>query len=243
MGNKIGNDIIPGNYQHTALIKGSKIQRFWHYSKLQLIEWLFPITSGMEILDIGCGSGVFADHMAGKGAAVLGIDANIDAISYATETFVKNGEKLTFLKGYLDEMNFENNRFDAITCLEVIEHVYPEQVRKMFGDVFHILKPNGRLLVTTPNYRGLWPVVEWVADNFAMTAKMDSDQHINHFDRSSLIYYLENAGFVIQKCRTYCTFAPFFSIISWKMAEKIENLERYVDIPFGNLLVMTAIKI
>lgn len=231
---------IPGDYQHRALTEGSKVQRFWHYSKIQLLEWLFPVKSGMHILDVGSGSGVFADCMAGMGATIVGIDANSDAVSYANRTFKR--ENITFLEGYLDKLDFDDNSFDAVTCLEVVEHVYPEQVRILLTDIFRILRPGGRLLVTTPNYRGLWPIVEYVADNFSSVAKMDMEQRVTHFYRSMFISFLEDAGFSIVQCRTYSTFAPFAAIISWKVANKLENLERQIDIPFGNLLAAVVIK-
>jgi 2-polyprenyl-3-methyl-5-hydroxy-6-metoxy-1,4-benzoquinol methylase len=238
---RLGDAIdISGSYQHKALLDGPPVQRFWHRSKLDLLDWIFPVRNGDDVLEVGAGSGVFADAMASRGARVVAIDANDSAIDYAVSTFARPG--LTFLKGYLDELRFEPQSFDKATCLEVIEHVYPDQVRALLSSLMRILRPGGRLLLTTPNYRGLWPFVEWTADRFSPAAKMDAEQHVTHFHRKRLADFVRAAGFEIEKLRTYSTFAPFTAALSWKFAERAERWEREIDLPFGNLLVTVAVK-
>jgi 2-polyprenyl-3-methyl-5-hydroxy-6-metoxy-1,4-benzoquinol methylase len=178
--------------------------------------------------------------MASRGARVVAVDANDGAIEYAERTFARPG--LTFMKGYLDELSFEADSFDKATCLEVIEHVYPHQVRELLATLNRVLRPGGRLLLTTPNYRGLWPLVEWTADRFSSAAKMDAEQHVTHFHRKLLAEFVRGAGFELEKVRTYSTFAPFTAALSWKLAERAERWERAVDLPFGNLLVAVAAK-
>src|SRR5262245_28272721 len=99
-GRRTGDTIqIPGAYQHLALTQGPPIQRFWHRTKLQLLDWLFEVQGQERVLDVGCGSGVFADALAKRGAEVLAVDANADAITYATNTFARPG--LSFSLGLL----------------------------------------------------------------------------------------------------------------------------------------------
>ena len=227
---------IPGDYQHRALTKGPAVQRFWHSAKLGLLDWTLDLKAGERVLDVGSGSGVFADRMAKLGATVTGVDANSDAIRYARETFSEDG--LEFIEGYLDELDLEPSSFDAATCLEAIEHVHPPQVTKLLTDFHALLKPGGRLLITTPNYRGTWPVVEWLTDRLGSAAHMDQDQHITHFHRAMLRRFLEKAGFEVELLTTYSTFAPFSAALSWKLASWLDRVER--GLPFGNLLVAVA---
>jgi len=233
--------VIDGGYQHRALTSGPPAQRFWHQSKLNLLDWIFPVASGDRIIDVGCGSGVFSDAMAKRGADVLGIDANQSAVEYATRTFARPGGA-TFRKGFLDELALEPASFDKAVCLEVIEHVYEHQARKLFTDLFAILKPGGQLFVTTPNYRGVWPLVEWAADRFSPVAKMDAEQHITHFNRDNLRAALTQTGYQVGEIRTFSTFASFVSPLSWRAAEQLELLERKVDLPFGSVLAAVARK-
>jgi 2-polyprenyl-3-methyl-5-hydroxy-6-metoxy-1,4-benzoquinol methylase len=225
---------IDGAYQHHALTHGPPVQRFWHEAKLRLLDWFFPIGPGDCVLDVGCGSGVFAHAMARRGASVVGVDANPSAIAYASKTF--GGEGLQFRLGLLDELELEPESFGKASCLEIVEHVYPDQVDALLGTLRRALAPGASLLVTTPNYRGLWPVVEWAADRFSSAAKMDAEQHVTHFHRNMLRRHLERAGFRVDRVRTYCTFAPFAAAGSRALANRLEQVERRVDLPFGNLL-------
>lgn len=236
---RMGDQIeIEGDYQHRAITHGPPVQKFWHQSKLELLDWFFTPEAGLRALDVGCGSGVISDGLGKLGLDVTGVDANAAAQSYASKTFAR--DNVRFLLGYLDELDLPPSSFDVATCLEVIEHVHPPQIEKLLADFAKLLKPGGRLLITTPNYRGLWPVIEWAADRFASTAKMDADQHITHIHRSMLSGFLEAAGFEVVKMRCYCTFAPFAAPISSGLARLIDRGERRIDLPFGNLLAAVA---
>lgn len=232
---------IDGAYQHRALTSGPAVQRFWHHSKMSLLDWMFEIKPGERVLDVGCGSGVFSHAMSERGANVLGIDANQEAIAYANETFQTNLSE--FKLGLLDELDLEPDSFDRATCLEVVEHVYEHQALKLLTDIRRILRVGGELLLTTPNYRGLWPVVEWAVDHFSSLARMDADQHITHFDRKQLCRMVVDAGFTVEKVRTYSTVAPFLAPLSWRAASAMESIERRVDMPFGNILALVARRI
>lgn len=205
-----------------------------------MLDWYFPIEAGQRALDVGCGSGVIAHAMAQKGAQVLAVDGNPDAIRYATMTF--GSDALEFRQGLVDELNLPENTFDRITCLEVIEHIHEDQGRTLLQSLYRLLKPGGKLLLTTPNYRGTWPIIEWVADHVRLTAHMESDQHVMHYYRSSLRKVIEASGFEVDAIRTMSTVSPFVAALGFGAARAIESVERKVDLPFGNLLAAVCSK-
>jgi 2-polyprenyl-3-methyl-5-hydroxy-6-metoxy-1,4-benzoquinol methylase len=228
----------PGDYQKRALEEGSSVQRYWHRTKHALLEWFFTPRPGERVLDVGCGSGVFSDRMASLGASVTAIDANEAAIAWARQTFERPG--LEFHLGLLEDLDVEAASFDHAVCLEVIEHVTVEQSRSLLAHLRRALRPGGTLLLTTPNYRGLWPLVEWGADRFSEVAQMGGLQHITHYHRGRLQRLLAEEGFEVVRVRTFSTFAPFVAALSTGMADRVDALERKVDLPFGNLLAVVA---
>ncbi|HVR30445.1 MAG TPA: class I SAM-dependent methyltransferase [Thermoanaerobaculia bacterium] len=229
----------PGDYQHRALESGHPIQRQWHRSKLGLLDWFFTPAPGERVLDVGCGSGVFAAAMASRGAEVEAIDANDDAIAYARRTFERPG--LRFACGLLEDLDFPPASFDRAVCLEVIEHIEVERTRRLLGHLRRIVRRGGALLVTTPNYRGLWPLVEWGADRFSGAAHMGGVQHVTRFHRSRIARLLAEEGFRVEAIRTYCTLAPFAAALSRRLASACDGVERRIDLPFGNLLAVRAV--
>jgi 2-polyprenyl-3-methyl-5-hydroxy-6-metoxy-1,4-benzoquinol methylase len=229
---------IRGDYQYRALNEGPRIQRAWHRLKLGLLDEVWSPDPGQRVLDVGCGSGVFSRALRDRGAHVCAVDANEEAVTFAREHFAEDG--LAFHHGLLDELGFGEGSFDAAVCLEVIEHVYPDQVEVLLGDLRRLLKPGGTLLLSTPNYRGLWPVWSGPTDRFGPTEKMHSAQHVSRFSRRKLRQALERNGFEPSTLRTYCTFAPFAAAISSGLSRALARLEARIDLPFGNLLVTTA---
>ena len=77
-----------------------------------------------------------------------------------------------------------DNSFDCLILSEVIEHLEAPQVS--IREATRVLRPGGRLLLTTPNYRSFWPIMEWAVDHGNMAPKMAGEQHISKFNPASL---------------------------------------------------------
>ena len=82
---------LPGDFEHYALTQGAAMQRRWHETKLELLDWFFIPEKGEKILDVGCGSGVFASRMAELGAEVTAVDSNEKVIDYGRENLSGRG--------------------------------------------------------------------------------------------------------------------------------------------------------
>lgn len=88
---------------------------------------------------------------AASGCSVIGIDAHEDAIAAAnllvTERRMSNQAQF-FAGDATEPLPFSDCRFDAITCIDAINH-FPERPR-ILADWTRVLKPGGRLLFTDP---------------------------------------------------------------------------------------------
>jgi 2-polyprenyl-3-methyl-5-hydroxy-6-metoxy-1,4-benzoquinol methylase len=229
---------ISGSYQHRARTDGLAVQRFWHAEKERIIRAHGAPRPGNKVLDVGCGSGVITDLLASMGADALGIDANPQAIAYAQATFTR--PTLHFRQGLVEDLPDAPESFDGIYCLEVLEHLFENQATDLLARFARLLRPGGHLLLTTPNYRGLWPALEFMMDRLHLAPTMANHQHVTRLHRRRLRDMLAPADWDILRLHTFSTLAPFLSILHWGLAERIARLEDRVDLPFGHLLLLVA---
>lgn len=225
---------IAGDYQARALHEGFVVQRFWHTLKFRLIDRVCPPRPGARVLDIGCGSGVVANYLARTAAHVDALDGNRDAIAYAQSHAV--GPNMAFHLAQIDAIPFEDGRFDQIYCMELIEHVYAHQVQALLSRIERLLAPGGELLLTTPNYASLWPVIEWAMDVLRLAPRMKDDQHVSKWTRGRLRAAARGAGFQEVRVGRFSGIAPFASVLSWGLASACDRLETRLGNPLGNVL-------
>lgn len=111
------------------------------------MRWIPPAAN--TVLDVGCNTGELLrdckqrfPHM-----QLAGIDLNAEAITAARQRW----SGIDFHLGTGHQLPFEDNRFDCITCIEVIEHV-PAQFRPpLLGEVWRTLRPGGRFVLRCPH--------------------------------------------------------------------------------------------
>lgn len=226
--------VIPGNYQYRATYHGYVPQRFWHQTRFETSLEMLDIRPGMRLLDIGCGSGVFAGRaIQVPDVRVVGIDANESAIKFARQQFPD--PHVEFRVGLLDELHFPDQSFDRISLLEVIEHIYEHQAVDLLQTTARLLRPGGRLVISTPNARSAWPMVEWMLDRFRLVAHMSGDQHVSLYDAARLRTTCERSGLRFLECRTLFIASPALALVSWPAARRLATLESRSR--FGSLLL------
>ena len=227
---------IDGGYQDNATYRARAPQRFWHQTRFaHSLELLAP-RAGDRVLDVGCGSGVFASLIAERGGVeVTGVDANAAAIEFCRGKYAN--PHLRFVQGRVDEIDAGGERFDAISFLEVIEHVYEHQAAAILGSFRALLKPGGRLVVSTPNARSPWPLVEKAMDVLRLAPRMEGEQHVAGYGPSSLRRLCEAHGFRQIESRTILLASPWVAGLSWRLARALDRLERRAAIPVGCLLI------
>jgi 2-polyprenyl-3-methyl-5-hydroxy-6-metoxy-1,4-benzoquinol methylase len=213
---------IGGDYQARALHSERAAQRFWHEAKFRLIERVALPAKHERVLDAGCGSGTISHFLSQHAAEVVAIDSNPSAIRYATETY--KAPNLRFRLGQFDELKDER-AFDRIYCIEVVEHLYEEQVAEILSLFYKLANPGAALFLTTPNYRSPWPVIEWFLDRSGLVAKMDKAQHVTHFTKRKLAARCEEAGWSVSHLGTFNGFAPFVAPLSRRVALALEQVE------------------
>jgi 2-polyprenyl-3-methyl-5-hydroxy-6-metoxy-1,4-benzoquinol methylase len=213
---------IAGDYQARALKSDRPAQRFWHEAKFRLIKRVAMPGPADRVLDAGCGSGTISDFLAHHAAHVVGADSNPEAIAFARTSFARSN--LEFVLGQFEEL-VRLEPCDWIYSIEVIEHLYHEQVIDVLSLFKKLAKPGAHLFLTTPNYHSLWPMVEWSLDRHKLIPNLSEDQHVSHFSKALLKKSCERAGWKVEQLGTFNGVAPFIAPFSYRLALALEKWE------------------
>ena len=117
--------------------------------RLRFIERRCPL-AGKKVLDVGCGGGILSEAMARAGAAVTALDAAEAVIAEAGAHAARSGLQIDYRCALLEDMADEyDGRFDAVTCMELLEHV-PDPAR-LVADCARALRPGGSAFFSTLN--------------------------------------------------------------------------------------------
>jgi 2-polyprenyl-6-hydroxyphenyl methylase / 3-demethylubiquinone-9 3-methyltransferase len=102
---------------------------------------------GKRALDVGCGAGLLAEPLARLGAAVTALDAAPENIAAAKLHAEGQGLGIDYRAGGIEQLTGE--RFDLVTCLEVIEHAADPAA--LIAGLAKALADDGLLILSTPN--------------------------------------------------------------------------------------------
>ena len=177
----------PDYISHSDTRKGI-VNRIYHYvrsvmlrRKAKLVADVLGKTEG-KLLDIGAGTGYFANEMKRAGFYVNAVEIDSGARKFALEHFGVTEEDISALDKFPDE------NFDAFTMWHVMEHVY--RLSEEWQKLHRLLKNNGRLIIAVPNcasadanhYKEMW-------------AAYDVPRHLWHFNPHTMRLVAQQHGF------------------------------------------------
>jgi SAM-dependent methyltransferase len=164
-----------------------------------------------RILDIGCGTyPYFLAHT--SFAEKFAIDQLPLPQQTASELKI---ESFTLDLEIEPHLPFENNYFEAVTLLAVVEHLDPELMAILFREVYRTLKPGGMVVLTTP---AAWSdgLLKFMASINLVSAE-EIHEHAYAYTLPLLGWYFGQAGFEMTKVK----FGYFeFMLNMWATAQK-----------------------
>jgi len=152
-----------------------------------------------SLLDVGSGSGELARKLSAIGFQVSACDC------FPESAWGHHGA-VQYVRGDLAAgIPFPDSGFDYVVCLEVIEHL--DDPLALCRELRRVLRPGGRLLISTPNILSLRSRIKFLLDgsfvffNYPLIEWAQRDGrpsvHVHPIRVHELEYYLHQAGFGI----------------------------------------------
>lgn len=165
-----------------------------------------------SVLEIGCGSGALSRWLARdrRPRRLVGADFSESALRKARrldEARKDDGIRVSWKHEDIQALSFADGEFDLAISCETLEHV-PEP-RQGVQELFRVLRPGGKLILTTPNYVGPLGLyrgyLRLVGRRFT-----EVGQPINHFTMiPRTLFWLRSAGFRIGAVDAVGHYLPF----------------------------------
>ncbi|MBF0297350.1 MAG: class I SAM-dependent methyltransferase [Oligoflexia bacterium] len=249
--NEITEDYYDKIYHTDKSVRG-----FWHWSKFETVKKIITDnnngtntktnTNKKNVLDIGCFSGTFLGTLAESDFSYqLGIDILPKQINFASNKYGTKFRDFIYISDLKDTLgNKYNDFFDVVTIIEVIEHLNAMEISQMLKGAHNLLKSNGELIITTPNYFSIWPLLEFYLNKFSDISY--KEQHISKFTflnfEKKMLFIMSDfqKKFKIELKTTSHLLTPFMAKFNYGLAQKMASIvnAKYWKIFFGPLLVI-----
>jgi len=138
------------------------------------------------------------------------------------------------------QLPFKDQAFDVLTLVEVVEHLSEPETNQMLRELHHVTRPGAWLLVTCPNRKSLWPLIERLLDALHLVPRLRGEQHQQAFSVEELESVLAGTGLDVIRSGSFLMIAPFAAAVSWRLAEKLLRWELACSRRFGNLVYCLA---
>jgi SAM-dependent methyltransferase len=163
-------------------------------ARLQLINRHCPDRG--TLLDVGCSAGWFMGTAGASGWKVVGIDVSAAAVAHC------RSQGFDARLATLSDHDLPAGGFQVITMFDSIEHM-PSPAAALLAS-HALLAPNGILVITTPNIRGLFPRLTYALFGRTLGAweHPGPPGHVYQFSNRTLAAALDRAGFSIIEDRT-----------------------------------------
>lgn len=181
-----------------------------------------PFRAGGRLLEIGCGGGSLLRNLQDLGWHAEGVDFDPAAVANA------RAKGLTVHQGALHEQKLPAASFDAVVMSHVIEHVH--EPGALLQECRRLLKPDGTLLVLTPNARGLCHRV-FGASCFTL----EPPRHLYLFSPANLQRLVSESGFSVARVRTRSRGGREYWVLSREIAStgRLANARRTLAATLG----------
>lgn len=153
------------------------------------------LEKGDKLLDVGCGDGIVGYFAKNNYKQTYGVDISDIALKIAEGRGIITRK----INANNDALPFEDNYFDAVTCLDVIEHVF--EPADLINEISRVLKKEGILIISTPNIRYWHHLFDLAIEGRFPRTSGDTEHydggHLHYFTYKDIETILKKKGFKI----------------------------------------------
>lgn len=152
------------------------------------------VAPNSNVLDLGCATGYFARELAKKNCRVYGVDYDKQALALA-KAFCYQTKILDFET--MQKSDLPKKTFDSILLIDVLEHV--KNAENLLLTVHHFIKPDGTLIISTPNVSHISIRLKLLGGNFDRTETGIMDRtHVQFFTKATLTELLKRTAWNLE---------------------------------------------
>ena len=213
-----------------ARLAKSESTHWWFRSRNEVVIWAIRkyVSHCVDFLEIGCGTGFVLE----------GISKSFQQFKLSGSEYFDEG--LLFAKKRIPSADFRQldatkmndvEKYDCVGAFDVIEHI--EDDKLVLSNINRSLKPGGFLVVTVPQHRWLWSVVD------------EHAQHVRRYTKIELAKKVKEAGFEIVMSTSFVSLLVPLMWISRMKTQSKDNFDPMSEfnIPKGlNFLLETIMK-
>jgi len=184
----------------------SEQSHWWFVGRRTLIfdqiDRVYHGHTDLEILDVGCGTGLNMKYLAQYGQ-VTGADLSSTALNFCR---VRGHTRL--IKAPIEGLPFPDNTFDLVTALDIIEHLDDDLAG--LREIRRVLKPGGRVFILVPAYKFLWSLQDEISS------------HRRRYITRQLRAVIEGSGLAVERM-TYANTLLFPVVFGGRIALKVRR--------------------
>lgn len=119
-------------------------------------RWGAP--EGADVLDLGCGIGLYGSYLSGKFKSLSGIDVSQKCVDVAKE----NTPEVNYMAYDGKAIPFEDNSLDVVYVITVMHHIPVAEWESITADIKRVLRPGGLCVIFEHNP---WnPATRWIVN-------------------------------------------------------------------------------
>jgi cyclopropane fatty-acyl-phospholipid synthase-like methyltransferase len=177
------------------------------------------IKKGMNILDLGCGTGITTKYIAELNAKVTGIDLSSKLIEFAKENSIH--ENIEYFADDITKVDLGKQKFDLICLIDVMEHIPKENIQGLIENINKYSHENTIIYLNIPDPR----LQFWMVKNYPEKLQIIDEAYF----MVNILHMFSSIGFGPSKIDIYGIDFPlqYTSYIFVKVDVIFYNYQKY----------------